>query len=132
MRHSARVARPSQDDVIDQNAAGLRCKGYLVPGPVGSSILRIDLSGIAAVIEGIAIRTILDTTRLTLKVNTDIVVDNVAGGFFLVSQDNPSPFIPLRRYLTMQDSIELNIQNSALAADPFDLLVYYREAVPTR
>lgn len=108
-------------------AKALRCKGFSITAAAsGVTTDNLDLSGEAREFVGIALRGGLDTTRLQLVINNDVVIEDTAAGFFDTSNDNSRMLTPFERPLTGRDDITLRSTNDAAVADPFEVVIYYR------
>ncbi len=105
----------------------LRCKGFQITAAAsGVTSDSLDISGEAREFVGIATRGANDTTKLQLVINNDVVIEDVAAGFFDSSNANSRMLTPFERPLTGTDDITLRSTNSAAAANEFELVIYYR------
>jgi hypothetical protein len=108
-------------------AKAIRCKGFSITAAAsGVTTENLDLSGEAREFVGIALRGAADTTRLQLVINNDVVIEDTAAGFFDTSNDNSRMLTPFERPLTGRDDITLRSTNDAGAANPFEVVLYYR------
>ena len=108
-------------------AKAIRCKGFsITAAAAGVTTDNLDLSGDAREFVGIALRGGADTTRIQLVINNDVVIEDTAAGFFDTSNDNSRMLTPFERPLTGRDDITLRSTNDAAAANPFEVVLYYR------
>jgi hypothetical protein len=108
-------------------AKAIRCKGFSITAAAsGVTTDNLDLSGEGREFVGISTRGALDTTRLQLVINNDVVIEDTAAGFFDTSNDNSRMLTPFERPLTGRDDITLRSTNGEVVADPFEVVIYYR------
>lgn len=109
---------------------GVRSKGFDIQTTATGANERLDLSGFGGELLGIALLTDVDggfgaNTRISLKVNNDLIIDEVDARFLEDSPDNPRPFVAYPRPLTGQDSINIEIANNS--QQTVTVILYYRQ-----
>lgn len=123
---------------------GIRNKGFQVTVPTTGASQTLTLSGLAKSFEGISLSATTSAApsvgidalqmRVTLTVNNDVVIDDVAAYDLGAANTNgittgfPN-YIPFPRRLTGQDTVLLRVTNTSGASQILNTVIYYRNEI---
>lgn len=118
-----------------------RMKGFKFAAPVGTSSMKLDLSGNARMLIGFAMYakpkaldtigeffspaiTFLNVEQVTLKVNNEIIVDQVDPNFLSFGLQNDEYYF-LPRPLSGTDDINMTFLNSGTNTENLSIIMYF-------